>query len=757
MEKVSYLSPSAGQLEVTVIRDSRPYVAITLDLGIPNFTVFSLKLPLIEDKPNSMSTLVAEAIHVLMDEVSAFMISMDYKEGVIVQLYSEVIGCYKGMSSETDSNKSKSPASKDPIVKSFEGSFRLPLAFINETYDKVVTAKKAGKVIQVGPKTRHIEFKYEKPNKPTMTDAQKVIKMYKTRSLKSQPNPLYIVVYDQTGKPYTTIPLNTGFKNKLLKVIYKKGAHSPEFSPSVKFNSDIEMKLTNVVGIPQDISVGKQEFKIEAYTGDDMALYSCHKGGWIVKFPDGRCVPFEFRPSIQRLRSTNYPVPSSYPRWKIIHEDEVEDKSKEVDAEGNEVNEADAEKQADNTDVLPTETPAEVDTVADTPMASPEGVKTSSDDFHQSLKAAIGAFDEEKTASAAPKLRRDNPGGEWLARKKQISIDDGRDQWGGYSRLGVVTGYYSGTVMVPVPLLAKVPGCRGEQSNPRLNALEGIKQVFQETGRLPQGHGGEDYAPFIMVDQDGKPWVNEGNHRIMAAKELGIEYLPVEVRYFNGGEEVEGEFSPSHIQQMHQDATQRGFSPEHYFNKKTAADAMRCSSCGHVLETGAQESCPECGEPVFWSSSNSGASGILPICSSTGRICLAWRSANVHKGNCWGVLGGAVKEGMTPELSARKEMEEEVGYKEMIKLFPAFVFTSGDFKYYNYLGLVNQEFGFHPTQSATWENDGLEWFSLEEVDEMMRMEPGMFHQGVIALFKNSRELIERMVEKSSNKQSERAK
>jgi len=38
------------------------------------------------------------------------------------------------------------------------------------------------------------------------------------------------------------------------------------------------------------------------------------------------------------------------------------------------------------------------------------------------------------------------------------------------------------------------------------------------------------------VAHDGSAWVNEGNHRIMAAAELGWETLPVEIRYFDGGE-----------------------------------------------------------------------------------------------------------------------------------------------------------------------------------------------------------------------------
>jgi hypothetical protein len=42
-----------------------------------------------------------------------------------------------------------------------------------------------------------------------------------------------------------------------------------------------------------------------------------------------------------------------------------------------------------------------------------------------------------------------------------------------------------------------------------------------------------------MVAYNGEAWVNEGNHRIMAAAKLGWSELPVEIKYFDGGEWIE--------------------------------------------------------------------------------------------------------------------------------------------------------------------------------------------------------------------------
>ena len=103
--KTAYVSPPLGVLEITTIRDAQPRVVVNLDLGIPNFTVFSMKFPLVEDQPKAMSGLIAEAVNVLMDEVASFMMSMDFDEEVIVQLYATVLATFQTMSKESDTSK----------------------------------------------------------------------------------------------------------------------------------------------------------------------------------------------------------------------------------------------------------------------------------------------------------------------------------------------------------------------------------------------------------------------------------------------------------------------------------------------------------------------------------------------------------------------------------------------------------------------------------------------------------------------------
>jgi GNAT superfamily N-acetyltransferase/8-oxo-dGTP pyrophosphatase MutT (NUDIX family) len=159
-------------------------------------------------------------------------------------------------------------------------------------------------------------------------------------------------------------------------------------------------------------------------------------------------------------------------------------------------------------------------------------------------------------------------------------------------------------------------------------------------------------------------------------------------------------------------------------------------------------------EEGFWAGEGNAASGILPICTTTKRICLAWRSPEVHIGDCWGTIGGAVKPGMNPQESAKEEVKEETGFKGGITVHTAFVFQSGTFSYHNFLGTVGSEFSFHPQSDSHWETTGLEWFTLEQIYQMMEEDPNSFHPGVHALFQHSGKEIERLVDKGKKQASE---
>jgi hypothetical protein len=138
----------------------------------------------------------------------------------------------------------------------------------------------------------------------------------------------------------------------------------------------------------------------------------------------------------------------------------------------------------------------------------------------------------------AEELRVDVPNEEWLddaiAYAKQKSPDRN-----GLPYMGKTTATVRPEPMVSMDILKRLPGMRNEQQNVRQADLAAIMKIMKDTGKLPlHSFTKEEYKPFINVAYDGSAWVNEGNHRIMAAAALGWKELPVQISYFDGGERV---------------------------------------------------------------------------------------------------------------------------------------------------------------------------------------------------------------------------
>lgn len=325
--KIAYVSPPHGVLEITLIRDANPRVTIALDLGIPNFSVFSMTLPLAEGQPQAMSTLIAEAVHVLLDEVVAFMMSLEYEKRVMVEIYATVLTTFKNMSTESDPAKEQTVVGQDPTVTTFEGTFDIPMDFINETQKRVVTAKK----IERPTKIRRIELTYSPKQKIKPNDTERVIRQYRLRNIKNTPKPMYVIVYDAGGRATGTISVGTGknFKNELLKKLPKKG--SLDFTSPVSFTNEQDLKSSPLNGMPRAISVGGMTYQPEAMSGGDMALYHGPQD-YIVKFPDGRSSVFPGRPTFRKMRTLNFPVPKNRFKWTMIPDEALtQPKDKKVE------------------------------------------------------------------------------------------------------------------------------------------------------------------------------------------------------------------------------------------------------------------------------------------------------------------------------------------------------------------------------------------------------------------------------------------
>lgn len=166
-------------------------------------------------------------------------------------------------------------------------------------------------------------------------------------------------------------------------------------------------------------------------------------------------------------------------------------------------------------------------------------------------------------------LKTDNPGGEWLQHKREDTESAGRRPSGRYNVMGSTTGWYNREAFLPVKLLAQIPGTNNEQSNVRQDDLDWLVDFMGKNGKLPDAdwHEFNEYAPQVVIGQDGVPYVNEGNHRIMAAAKLGFSGLPVEIKYFNGGEQVKGKLHPDQIKKYDDQAKQLGITFGSYNRK----------------------------------------------------------------------------------------------------------------------------------------------------------------------------------------------
>jgi hypothetical protein len=136
-----------------------------------------------------------------------------------------------------------------------------------------------------------------------------------------------------------------------------------------------------------------------------------------------------------------------------------------------------------------------------------------------------------------PKLTVDVPNENWLQGKIDYAIEKGRNK-NGVPHMSTVTGRFDKPVEVSLRVLSKLKGESGEQNNVRQDSLNYIRKNWDEVSKQP---------PYIEVAYNGEAFVSEGNHRIMVALEKGLDTMPVEIRYFDGGERRNGPLNPNRI------------------------------------------------------------------------------------------------------------------------------------------------------------------------------------------------------------------
>jgi 8-oxo-dGTP pyrophosphatase MutT (NUDIX family) len=143
----------------------------------------------------------------------------------------------------------------------------------------------------------------------------------------------------------------------------------------------------------------------------------------------------------------------------------------------------------------------------------------------------------------------------------------------------------------------------------------------------------------------------------------------------------------------------------------------------------------ESDEPThFWGTE---AGGVLVYCSTTDRYLILLRSEWVLEPNTWGIISGKLDDDETNiEDAVLRESEEETGHK-LGDLIPSFVFEKPNFKFHNFVSIVEEEF----TPELDWENSDYKWVKLDEMPENL-------HFGLKLLLE--KEDIPTLVEKNKN-------
>ena len=84
--------------------------------------------------------------------------------------------------------------------------------------------------------------------------------------------------------------------------------------------------------------------------------------------------------------------------------------------------------------------------------------------------------------------------------------------------------------------------------------------------------------------------------------------------------------------------------------------------------------------------------GILFLADKTKTVLWVLRSDEGDAPNVWAFPGGGVEEGETHEQAALREAQEEIGFRDNVNIHHIDTQVYPDFKYYTFLGVVDQEF-----------------------------------------------------------------
>lgn len=129
------------------------------------------------------------------------------------------------------------------------------------------------------------------------------------------------------------------------------------------------------------------------------------------------------------------------------------------------------------------------------------------------------------------RTHRDIPSISWLKGEREYA--KGRQEKTGRPINGTVTSSFEGRL--PVSMIKNLPGENKEHLNKKILTDYKATPIFESIKQE-----GVKEPVTIFVNYKGDAYISEGNHRTAIANAVGLKDIPVEVRYFAGGELVNG-------------------------------------------------------------------------------------------------------------------------------------------------------------------------------------------------------------------------
>jgi len=122
------------------------------------------------------------------------------------------------------------------------------------------------------------------------------------------------------------------------------------------------------------------------------------------------------------------------------------------------------------------------------------------------------------------RVRTDNPQGDWLESQRRRAAERPA------RASGAVTASTRKPVMVSPYALASIRGENFEQRVPGEFQYDNLRAAVEKDGFR------NDSPILIGMNYEGYPRIIEGNTRAAVARDLGVERIPAEIRWFAGGE-----------------------------------------------------------------------------------------------------------------------------------------------------------------------------------------------------------------------------